>query len=106
MAHYYKDPNDMTLEYINSAKENKTPIVILKLETTGLDPVSDDICGIFALKVQFSKTDNMPIIVDQFKTLVKTYKPIPEDVSKINGITNEMIKLHGMNQSDAINRLN
>ncbi|MCX7957258.1 MAG: single-stranded-DNA-specific exonuclease RecJ [Endomicrobia bacterium] len=60
--------------------------VILDIETTGLLPTVDEICEIAALKVKnFS-------IIDTFYTLVKPDKDIPENVTKIHGITNELVK--------------
>jgi DNA polymerase-3 subunit epsilon/ATP-dependent DNA helicase DinG len=57
-----------------------TTYVALDLETTGLDPQSDAIIEIGAVK--FTREG----IVDQFATLVNPYRPIPERVQLLTGI--------------------
>lgn len=60
--------------------------VIYDFETTGLDANTCEIVEIGAIKI----TDG--IISDTFQTLVKPSKPIPSNASKVNHITNEMVK--------------
>ncbi len=60
--------------------------VILDIETTGLSPITDEICEIAALKV----VNFIP--KDTFSTLVKPNFPIPQEVINIHKITNEMVK--------------
>ncbi|MFA4966625.1 MAG: 3'-5' exonuclease [Candidatus Margulisiibacteriota bacterium] len=60
--------------------------VILDTETTGLDPANSEIIEIAALKVKNKE------IVDIFNHLVKPANPIPDNITKINGITNEMVE--------------
>lgn len=60
--------------------------VVLDIETTGLYSTIDEICEIAAVKVK----NFIPI--DTFNSLIKTKKEIPESVSKIHMITNELIK--------------
>jgi len=60
--------------------------IILDIETTGLSPFTDEICEISALK-----TKNF-VIQETFHTLVKPKNKIPEEVIKIHGITDELVK--------------
>ncbi len=60
--------------------------VVLDIETTGLSPFVDEICEISAVKVKNFLPEEF------FYSLVKPKKQIPEDVIKIHGITNEMVK--------------
>lgn len=55
-------------------------------ETTGLSPTSDRIIEIGAIK--FDKSG----VIDKFETLINPQKTIPEECTKINHITNEMVK--------------
>lgn len=61
-------------------------IVVFDLETTGLNVESDQITEIGAVKI-----DNGNII-ERFSTFVKPTKRIPYDVTKLTGITNEMVE--------------
>lgn len=58
---------------------------IIDLETTGFDPSFDDIIEIAALRVRGGE------IVDTFSTLIKPYDEIDEYITKLTGITNDML---------------
>ncbi|MCS7227820.1 MAG: exonuclease domain-containing protein, partial [Endomicrobia bacterium] len=60
--------------------------VVLDIETTGLSPYGDEICEIALLKLK----NFLPI--ESFHSLVKPSKPIPDSVSKLHGITNNMVE--------------
>ena len=60
--------------------------VVFDLETTGIDLMSNGITEIGAVKIKNGK------IVEQFTTLVKPDYPITEEIVKITGITEEMVK--------------
>ncbi len=59
--------------------------VVIDIETTGLSPEYDEICELAAVKMRnFVPKEN-------FHTLVKPKKGIPAQLTKIHGITNEMV---------------
>ena len=60
--------------------------VVFDLETTGLDPLKDHIIEIGALKYQDNK------LVDTFQVLVNPQIPIPELITNLTGINDEMVK--------------
>lgn len=61
--------------------------VIFDFETTGLYPLQGDkICEIGAVKTIGMKT------VDQFSQLVNPLRPIPQEASKFNGITDAVVR--------------
>ena len=60
-------------------------VVILDLETTGLNPAEDDIIEIGAVKLRND------IVIDEFKALLKPKGKIPLGATAVNGITNEMV---------------
>ena len=62
------------------------PLVVFDLETTGLDLVKDRIIQISYIKI---KPDGREIRENIF---VNPMRPIPEEVTKLTGITNEMVK--------------
>ena len=70
--------------YSNEVLNNS--FVVFDFETTGIDFASEEIIEIGALKVvggEFSEV---------FTTLVKPKKSIPEEATKVNKITNEMVQ--------------
>lgn len=61
--------------------------VIFDFETTGLYPLQGDkICEIGAVKTVGMKT------VDQFSQLINPRRPIPQQISKVNGITDATVQ--------------
>ncbi len=60
--------------------------VVFDLETTGLDVMSNGITEIGAVKIVGGK------LTEQFTTLIKPDYPISEEIVKITGITEEMVK--------------
>jgi len=60
--------------------------VIFDLETTGLNKVSDKIIEIGAVKIENGK------IIQSFSSFINPQIPIPEQASKINGITDNDVK--------------
>jgi len=59
--------------------------VVLDLETTGLEPMTDRICEIGILVVKNGH------IINEFNTLVDPEIKIPKEARDINGITDEMV---------------
>ena len=59
--------------------------VIVDLETTGLNPSTDEIIEIGAIKVENKE------IKDIFNKLIKPDKAIPENIVELTGITQEMV---------------
>ncbi len=61
-------------------------LLVFDLETTGLNPIEDEIVEVGAVKISQGK------IVETFETLVKPLQIIPEEVIRVHGITNAMVK--------------
>lgn len=62
------------------------PLVFLDVETTGLYPTKDDIIEVSAIKFDYGMNP-----ISCFTTLCKPRKPIPEEATKINHITDDMV---------------
>ena len=59
--------------------------VVFDIETTGFDPHNEEITEIGAVKLKGTT------IIDRFSTFVNPNKPIPENIVKLTGITDEMV---------------
>ncbi|MGC8765311.1 MAG: single-stranded-DNA-specific exonuclease RecJ [Brevinematia bacterium] len=64
-------------------------IVFFDLETTGLNPVKDEIIEIGAVKVKNG------VVIDSFEALVKPSKPVSPEIESITGISNQLLEKEG-----------
>lgn len=69
-----------------SSSEIPDEFIVLDVETTGLDSANNEIIEVAILKYVNGER------VDSFNTLIKPYRKISKEITKINGITNEMVK--------------
>ena len=79
---------------IAEGKEKLASCVVFDLETTGLDQRKNEIIEIGAVKVENG------VVTGTFNTFVKPKKPVEEEITAINHITNEMLT-----QAPSINRV-
>lgn len=88
MEGYMVNDSEPIIRYLDdkNRKLEDTTYVVFDLETTGLDPTSDEIIEIGAVKMKEKK------IIDKFNTLVKPTQPLSEIVQKITGITEKDLK--------------
>lgn len=69
-----------------SSDIDKEPFVVVDLETTGLDPVSNEIIEIGALKVEGGE------VKDIFNQLVRPKAELSKEIISLTGITPEMLE--------------
>lgn len=60
--------------------------IIIDVETTGLDPAIDKLIEISAVKYRFNRK------VDEYVTFISIGEPIPSRITKLTGITDEMLE--------------
>jgi DNA polymerase III epsilon subunit family exonuclease len=69
-------------------------MVAFDVETTGLDPEKEELIEIAGIKFTFEKKDGKLATkeIAQYTSLVKPGKLIPEDATRVNHITNQMVE--------------
>ena len=67
-------------------QELDVPSIVFDIETTGFGPVKDKIIEIGAVKLVGGE------ITETFSTFINPEIPIPEEITKLTSITNEMVK--------------
>ena len=74
--------------------------ILLDVETTGLDTSSDEVIELGMVKFTYRPTGEVIQVVDTFSSLNEPKKLIPEDVTNLTGITDEMVAGHKINEAD------
>src|SRR5258707_37858 len=65
--------------------------LILDVETTGLDPTRDEIIELAMVKFEYGLDGAVFRVTDQFSRLREPSVPIPIEITKLTGITQEMV---------------
>ncbi|HHW79580.1 MAG TPA: 3'-5' exonuclease [Acholeplasmataceae bacterium] len=78
-------------------------ILIFDFETTGLDPINDEIIEIGAIKLKLE--ENNYELTDDLSLLLVPSAPITSKITEITGITNEMLLREGVSQEEGFNKL-
>jgi DNA polymerase III subunit epsilon len=65
--------------------------LILDVETTGLDPMRDEIIELAMLKFDYGSDGSVFRVLDQFSRLREPTVAIPIEITKLTGITSEMV---------------
>jgi len=63
----------------------KETYIIVDTETTGLDPIQNEIIEVAALKIKGDE------ILDSFHHLINIHKPIPKEIERLTGISQDMV---------------
>lgn len=82
------------------SRKNNKPMVAVDLETTGLDPSKDVIISIGAVK---ATTDGQ---ASEFSRLISVTESIPQKISTLTGLTNDMLAKQGVPIVEALSGLN
>ncbi|HUX44865.1 MAG TPA: 3'-5' exonuclease [Terracidiphilus sp.] len=74
--------------------------IVLDLETTGLSPTANEIIEIGAIKIALEMGEH-----PGFQTFVKPTKPVPNNITKMTGITQGMVEEQGIELLSALQQL-
>lgn len=69
-------------------------LVAFDVETTGLDADKEDIIELAGVKFTLERRDGklLPVETAQYSSLVKPTKMIPDEATRVNNITNQMVE--------------
>ena len=84
-AYYINDENSISVVRGRSAEPLNGTFIVFDLETTGLNPASEEITEIAAVRVVEGE------IRDSFQTYVNPHKPIPAGITELTGISDETV---------------
>lgn len=84
-AYYINDENSISVVRGRSAEPLDGTFIVFDLETTGLNPASEEITEIAAVRVVEGE------IRDSFQTYVNPHKPIPAEITELTGISDETV---------------
>ena len=84
-AYYINDENSISVVRGRSAEPLDGTFIVFDLETTGLNPASEEITEIAAVRVVEGE------IRDSFQTYVNPHKPIPVEITELTGISDETV---------------
>ena len=84
-AYVVDDEQDMITKPSDKLIEEEV-YVVFDIETTGLDPYNDKIIEIGAIKLKGKE------IIDEFSMFINPEMSIPEEITRLTNITNDMVK--------------
>lgn len=84
-AYYINDEDTISVVRGKSNEPLNGTFIVFDLETTGLNPASEEITEIAAVRIKDGA------IMDSFQTYVNPHKPIPEEITKLTGISDETV---------------
>ena len=90
---YYKPEGYNT----DSSTDKKLIGVFLDTETTGLSCVTDRIIELGMVKFEYTEDGRIFRLLDEFNRYQDPGMPIPEAITKLTGITDDMVKGHQIN---------
>lgn len=68
--------------------------IIIDLETTGLNPAKDEVIELAAVKFWYGQDDAIIGVSSVFQSFSQPSSPIPPEVTRLTGITDEMVAGH------------
>ena len=98
---YYKPEGYNT----DSSTDKKLIGVFLDTETTGLSCVTDRIIELGMVKFEYTEDGRIFRLLDEFNRYQDPGMPIPEAITKLTGITDDMVKNHQINVEEVVSYL-
>ena len=90
----------------DNSTDKKLIGVFLDTETTGLSCVTDRIIELGMVKFEYTEDGRIFRLLDEFNRYQDPGMPIPEVITKLTGITDDMVKGHQINVEEVDSYLN
>lgn len=68
--------------------------ILLDVETTGLDPLRDEVIELAMVKFDYLSNGSITRVTDVFTAFNEPSKPIPREITELTGITDETVAGH------------
>jgi DNA polymerase III subunit epsilon len=81
-------------EHFSTPTELAKVGILFDVETTGLDTASDEVVELGMVKFSYHPDGTVAAVLDTFSSLNEPSRTIPEEATKLHGITNEMAAGH------------
>jgi DNA polymerase-3 subunit epsilon len=85
--------------FIEANDQPTKTAVVVDVETTGLDPTSDEVIELGMVKFTYLPSGQIVRIVDTFSSLNEPTKQIPPGATKLHRITDDMVAGHRIDES-------
>jgi DNA polymerase-3 subunit epsilon len=81
-------------EFAPSAGQETRIGILLDVETTGLNTAQDEIIELAMVKFDYLPDDRIARVTDVFSSFNEPSNPIPNEITELTGITDEMVSGH------------
>lgn len=86
-------------QFIQANDQPTKTAIVLDVETTGLDPTSDEVIEVGMVKFAYLPSGQIVRIIDTFSSLNEPTREIPPEATKLHHITNDMVAGHKIDES-------
>ncbi|WP_338827997.1 3'-5' exonuclease [Bradyrhizobium sp. 27S5] len=83
-------------EFTPSDGQSTRTAILLDVETTGLDPVRDEIIELGMVKFSYLADGRIGQVIDTFSCFNQPSMAIPAEITALTGITDEMVEGHSL----------
>ena len=78
--------------------------IYIDTETTGINPNKEEIIELAMVPFEFDSAGKIYRILPEYNSFQDPHKPIPEKITQITGITDDMVKGQSIDMAEVVNR--
>ena len=88
--------------YCTPAPEGIKIGIYIDTETTGINPNKDEVIELAMVPFEFDSSVNIYRILPEYNSFQDPHKPIPEKITQITGITDDMVKGQSIDMAEVV----